>query len=77
MQNKQNSPSNLVISPIKDILKQFVVLIESILIHNLASYLFLPDFRGKVNALIRPWLILSAVCLVGIAMSLFIFLAGR
>lgn len=77
MQNKQNTPSNLVIPPITDILKQFVAFLKSIWVQNQASYQYLPEFRARVNALVLPWLIFSAACLVGIGISLFMSLAGR
>jgi hypothetical protein len=66
MQNNQNTPKNRTFTTTVEILKQFTILIESIWVHNRASYLHLPDFRARINALVLQWLIFPAACLAGI-----------
>ena len=44
---------------------------------NLKNYFFRRKFRARVNVLIRPWLIISAICLFGIGVALLRVIYGK
>jgi hypothetical protein len=62
---------------ISNILSQSSKSLQSIVLYNLKNYIYRPEFRAGVNALILPWLIFYAICLIGIYISMMLSFPGK